>query len=186
MYCPQCSQQQVSDEMRFCSRCGFPLAGVRELIASGGALVEHGAEAQAGPLVRSQSGVRKGAWMMLASLAMTLVVALLTAINDDLAVFLFVPLLCFIFGFLRVLYGVFLARKRAPLVKGVASQPHAVPLMSGQPGTTARSPELSAPRGTPIEGFNPQRMKTAEMAQPPSVTENTTRLLDEEPDPHRG
>jgi ribosomal protein L37E len=33
MYCPKCSQQQVSEEVRFCSRCGFSLSAVRELIA---------------------------------------------------------------------------------------------------------------------------------------------------------
>ncbi len=36
MYCPQCSQPQLSEEMRFCSRCGFSLSGVKELVAAGG------------------------------------------------------------------------------------------------------------------------------------------------------
>ena len=30
MYCPKCGQQQVSDEMRFCSRCGLALTGLAE------------------------------------------------------------------------------------------------------------------------------------------------------------
>ena len=38
MYCPQCGQQQVSIDLRFCSRCGFQLGGVTELLASGGEL----------------------------------------------------------------------------------------------------------------------------------------------------
>ena len=36
MYCPKCSQQQVSEEVRFCSRCGFLLTGVAELIKNDG------------------------------------------------------------------------------------------------------------------------------------------------------
>src|SRR6266850_3974316 len=36
MYCPKCGQQQANDEMRFCSRCGFQLAVVTSLIATGG------------------------------------------------------------------------------------------------------------------------------------------------------
>ena len=32
MYCPKCGHQQVSDDMRFCSRCGFQLTGVAELL----------------------------------------------------------------------------------------------------------------------------------------------------------
>jgi len=185
MYCPKCSQQQISDEMRFCSRCGFSLSAVRELIVGSGAPEERGVEAQAGQLSRSQRGVRKGACMMLASLPLTLVVGLLTAINDVFAILLLLPVLCFVIGFARVLYGAFLAEKRAPLVKGAASQPHAVPVMPGQLGTAARSPELSPPRVAPTESFTAQKMKTAEMVQPPSVIEGTTRLLDEEAGWHR-
>ncbi|HYG80061.1 MAG TPA: hypothetical protein VD861_06720, partial [Pyrinomonadaceae bacterium] len=33
MYCPRCSQQQASEEVRFCSRCGFQLGVVKELLA---------------------------------------------------------------------------------------------------------------------------------------------------------
>ena len=34
MYCPQCSQEQASDQVRFCSRCGFQLNVVKELLAA--------------------------------------------------------------------------------------------------------------------------------------------------------
>ena len=34
MYCPKCGHQQVSDDMRFCSRCGFQLTGVAELLTT--------------------------------------------------------------------------------------------------------------------------------------------------------
>ena len=182
MYCPKCSQQQVSDEVRFCSRCGFSLSAVRELIASSNALVERGVEAPVEQPSRGQRGVRKGAWLMLASLALTLVVGLLSRIDDDFAVLLLLPVLCFIVGFGLVLYGVFLAGKRAPVVKGAAPQTHGVPVMPGQIGGTAHSPELAPPRDAPVWSFTAQRAETAEMVQPPSVAEGTTRLLDEEAD----
>jgi hypothetical protein len=35
MYCPKCSQEQVSDEIRFCSRCGQPLAAIAEALKGG-------------------------------------------------------------------------------------------------------------------------------------------------------
>ena len=38
MHCPRCGQQQVSEEIKFCSRCGFPLGLVSEIIAHGGFL----------------------------------------------------------------------------------------------------------------------------------------------------
>jgi hypothetical protein len=42
----------------------------------------------------------------------------------------------------------------------------------------AERPGLGAPTFTPAPLFNQQRANTAEIYQPPSVTENTTRLLD--------
>lgn len=38
MFCPRCSQEQVSEEIKFCSRCGFPLGLVSEILANGGFL----------------------------------------------------------------------------------------------------------------------------------------------------
>ena len=38
MHCPRCGQQQVSDETKFCSRCGMPLGLVSEIITHGGFL----------------------------------------------------------------------------------------------------------------------------------------------------
>jgi hypothetical protein len=38
MHCPRCGQQQVSEEIKFCSRCGFPLGLVSEILAHGGFL----------------------------------------------------------------------------------------------------------------------------------------------------
>ncbi len=38
MHCPSCGQQQVSSDLRFCSRCGFPLMLVAEILSHGGTL----------------------------------------------------------------------------------------------------------------------------------------------------
>ena len=38
MHCPRCGQQQISEETKFCSRCGFQLGLVAELLANGGVL----------------------------------------------------------------------------------------------------------------------------------------------------
>jgi len=34
MFCPQCGHRQVSNDMRFCSRCGLPLDLVTDLLAN--------------------------------------------------------------------------------------------------------------------------------------------------------
>ena len=38
MHCPRCGQQQISDQTKFCSRCGFQLGLVVELLENGGFL----------------------------------------------------------------------------------------------------------------------------------------------------
>jgi hypothetical protein len=38
MHCPRCGQQQVSEDIKFCSRCGLPLGIVSEVVAQGGYL----------------------------------------------------------------------------------------------------------------------------------------------------
>ncbi len=38
MHCPNCGQQQVSKETKFCSRCGLPLSLVSEVLVHGGHL----------------------------------------------------------------------------------------------------------------------------------------------------
>ena len=38
MHCPRCGQQQISDQTKFCSRCGFQLGLVTELLENGGFL----------------------------------------------------------------------------------------------------------------------------------------------------
>jgi hypothetical protein len=120
MYCPQCSQQQVSDEMLFCPRCGFPLSTVRQLVASGGTLVGPDVGAQGSQVSKGLRGVRKGLCIMLTSLLLVFVVALLSAINDGFAVLLLIPFLGFLAGFARLLYGAFLEDRRLR-VKSVRS-----------------------------------------------------------------
>jgi hypothetical protein len=169
MYCPQCSQQQVSEEMRFCSRCGFPLTGVRELIASDALTPD--TKNKRPPSVR---GVRQATWIMLGGVLLSLFVALLTAAEDDFVVLLMLPAACYIIGFIRLLYAVFI-QDRAELKQKE--------LMVTIQSAISRHParELVAPREPAVNTFARPDRKTAEVVQPPSVTEQTTRFLDDEP-----
>ena len=38
MFCPRCSQEQVSEETSYCSRCGLPLGLVAQVVANDGSL----------------------------------------------------------------------------------------------------------------------------------------------------
>jgi hypothetical protein len=46
MYCPKCAQEMVSDELRFCSRCGFDLSSVKACFNAVGLTGETGVAPQ--------------------------------------------------------------------------------------------------------------------------------------------
>src|SRR4028118_1579561 len=68
MYCPKCGQSQVSADVRFCSRCGFPLVVVGDLLVTGGVLPAHMPVTEAvgaKPKRPRRRGVKQGAGILL-------------------------------------------------------------------------------------------------------------------------
>jgi len=171
MYCPQCSQEQVAEEMRFCSRCGFPLAIVSQLVRNGGALPGFDPEAKGG-LSPRQRGVRKGVLMLIISAVLVPIVALMTAMKSDLFV-LFLPVaMVFVYGLARLLYA-YLLEQGTPTKNAFAlTAPAKFKQLS-----SVRQPALAPGQSVHI---GRQPIDTSEMVQPLSVTDNTTRLLNDE------
>jgi hypothetical protein len=175
MYCPRCAQQQVSDEMRFCSRCGLPLGGLMEWLAFGGAPAGRVQEKPLSLASPRRKGIRRGAKVMFFSGAL-LPVTVLMSIAADEPFPLFFPVISFIVGLTITLYS-YLFGEDFPAIKGQPAQPFGIGpqgAMSGQ----ALPPASSIPIYNP--GNPGQRVRTNELAQPPSVTEHTTKLLDNE------
>ena len=177
MHCPQCGQQQVSDEVRYCSRCGLSLAAVARLIEGGGHLAEFG-EGEGRVLSQRQRGVRKGMIIMAGGLGFCGLAGLLTAMKDDFFVLLPVGLLIFIIGLMRMLYGMLLEddAPRPTTARGAA----ATKTPPALEGARAHGAGLPPARGFSAADLARPRHKTAEMSTPPSVTESTTRLLEKE------
>jgi hypothetical protein len=180
MYCPQCGQQQVADTIRFCSRCGFPLEGVATVIHSGGQLPVRGPVGKQ-PISPRSKGVRQGAMLMLSTLLIVPITAVITVnfyANPELLVPL-AALLCFVGGLLRILYALIMEDSTPQL--DLPESPHtAGPPRLDHPVHHAALPP---PAVNAASGWR-SRPNTAELYQPPSVTENTTRLLDKD-DPNK-
>lgn len=177
MYCPQCGQLQLSDNVRFCSRCGFLLEGVTSVLASGGRVP--GGYIQP-PRTKALSprnkGVRQGAMLMLSTALIVPVLAILTVNffgNPEVIVPL-AALVCFVGGLLRILYALIMEDANPSLDVSQASG--YVQGYTPQLDTSVR-PSLPPASASPV-GW--RRPNTAEIYQPPSITENTTRLLDKE------
>jgi hypothetical protein len=186
MFCPKCGQQQSSNEVRFCSRCGFQLAVVKELLITDGALVWPEAEMsrRSGRSARNQ-GIRQGIMLMLLTALVVPLSAMLARIGLLPREFVaMAAIICAIGGFIRFVYALML-EEGAPSAKPrpVAFDAHAgtttAHLQSGYAPPALPPPPQSF---RPASEFNRWRAETAEMAQPPSVTENTTRLLDDSQD----
>jgi len=177
MYCPQCGQQQVSDTVRFCSRCGFLLEGVNLVLGSGGQIPSRYLQPPANaPLSARSKGVRQGAMLMLSTLLVVPILAIITVNLFEPIATLVVPLaamFCFVGGLLRILYAL-LMEDAVPQYDN-AGKANYGPAQIESPGRNAALPPASANAAASW-----RRPQTAEIYQPPSITENTTRLLDKE------
>jgi hypothetical protein len=185
MYCPQCGQEQASSEMRFCSRCGFPLGGVTDLLMRGGVPATTPTGGKTVPQVRGlsprQKGTRQGIMLMLSSL---LVVPVIAILSHNIFGFeeLIIPLaamITFIGGLLRIIYARLYEDDTPEMVTEALPAP-AAPPAPAHLSARARVSALPPQRSVPASDFAPRRANTAELVPPPSVTENTTRLLDED------
>ncbi len=176
MYCPQCGQQQVSESLRFCSRCGFPLEGVLQLLGSGGAPPLYQPSVPREMSAR-RKGVRQGAALFLAGTVMVPVLGVINGFaHGPNLLDILVPLAAIIFflgGLIRMLF--------AALFEEGAPRHHVVttsyaPLPISQLGAHAPG-ALPPAQNNPAPGWR-SRPNTSEIRHPSSVTENTTRLLD--------
>lgn len=170
MNCPQCGQQQVSDVVRFCSRCGFPLDGVIRLLANGGLLPVYQSPSESRSISPRRKGVRQGGVLLLAGAVVVPTLGVLNAFSPvglDIFVAL-AAILFFVGGLMRMLYAALFEEGASPLYhpQPASFAASAVPM---QLGTPARAPALPPPPANPAAGWKP-RPHTAEMFQPPSVT----------------
>lgn len=177
MYCPQCGQQQTSEQVRFCSRCGFLMETIAVVLASGGMApryIQPGAQ----PLSPRSKGVRQGALMMLSTLFVVPVLAIIiVAILDGPGELVgLAAVTCFIGGLLRMIYAL--------LMESAYAQPETHQLPQYAPPASPQFGQPARNVGLPPASVNTapswRRPNTSELVRPPSVTENTTRLLDKD------
>ena len=181
MYCPKCSQQQTSDEMRFCSRCGFPLEGVALIINNDG-MVPVLANVPDQKVCSSRGKmIRESIYLTLIAWAITLIATLAFDASGPWEVTAKVAGILFflvgLIGLLRFIYAFVFVRDTAPAL----AQPSAIPRTPGSVMNETARAALGHQKGIPVSDY-PRRTHTKEMVAPPSVTENTTRLLQDQPD----
>lgn len=170
MYCPNCGQQQISGEMRFCSRCGLALSGLAEWLA-GNTLPARRVETPVSLPSPRRKGIRRAAKLMFFS-GVLFPVFLVFSLAAEEGGFMVVPIILFFVSAAMMLYARLFSDNTAP-ISNHAAQTSAL-------GSTSARSSLPPAATIPISDVGRQRVRTNELVQPPSVTENTTRLLDNE------
>ncbi len=166
--------------MRFCSRCGFPMEGAMHLLANGGLIpqYQHTVD-QKGPSPR-RKGVKQGALLMLIGAILVPIFGVMSGfapgrLENVFAFFAALSaIICFLGGPLRMLYAGIFEEGAPPKSQFIMSNPYAPPVIAAP---QARVSALPPPAVNTAAAWR-QRPNTAEIMQPPSVTDNTTRLLD--------
>lgn len=170
MYCPRCSQQQTADELRFCSRCGFPLESLRELLANDGTLATTPqAATQASKLWFRRKKTRQGAKLIFLSIVLMAPALAASIVFDSPGPFI-LPFTLFLAGLAWMVYFLIFGEDSSTAAAG--KQPSEL--------SAAHGFALPPMQSIPLTDFKTPRTNTAEMIRP-SVTEHTTKLLDNEP-----
>ena len=180
MFCPQCGQQQVTGVIRFCSRCGFPLDGVIQLLSNGGALPAYRSTDEPEQVSARRKGVKQGVLLFLLGVLLVPILGMFASFSS--AVFpqmlaILAAIICFVGGPLRMFYAAVFEEGAPKPVR--AFGPNVPVHMPQQFMPQPQNPALPPPAARQPPSWR-TRPTTAELANPPSVTENTTRLLDKE------
>ena len=186
MFCPVCSQEQISDETRFCSRCGFLLTGVSQVIANGGVLPHLPPGDDPNALSPRRQGIKQGAVLVFSSFIIVPILAIITLalrIEEPFAVVIAL-FLTFVAGLLRMLYA-FLFESKTP---GAASQSVLPGAFQNVLPSKKQVRALPHQQGPPISSYVPPAAAAAAsgnwrdtndlaVSPPPSVTDPTTKLF---------
>lgn len=169
MFCPQCSQEQTNLELKFCSRCGFPLRGVKELIANDGELTSR--LERDGIRAKAVRRFIHGLAIIICSLMIGGILKVLgreygfSGLIGELTI-----MIGFLIGALRLLTAMGLPLSRRASKKMESTKSTGPAIINGAP----RTPRLSDANTMPI-GYEVPLDREPVMV--PSVTENTTRSL---------
>ncbi len=174
MFCPKCSQQQVNDETRFCSRCGFQLNVVKALLAN-----DDLPQTQTTEIQKADRSLRKRD-VTIGALLMFILAFTVAAITIDMPASHSARILSLIIAWLvltllinvKPMFQYFLQADSS--AKDISTKETFSNL-----STNIKHAALPSSHSIPAENLITSNINTAEMVSPRSVTERTTNLLEQ-------
>lgn len=178
MYCPKCSQQQISDNVRFCSRCGFQLNVVKALLVDDDTTLTRDSGSRSSGNSSRKRDMTIGAMLMF---AFAFFVAVVTAdlppehnarIVQLVIAWLILSALINIIPLVRYFF-----RGDAGRREENSSSPGLLSGLISKIKNRKKTSALPAAHSRPAADYVTERIKTTELVAPPSITEETTNLL---------
>lgn len=184
MHCPSCGQQQASNELKFCSRCGFPLGLISEILAHGGFLPQLADLHKKKSIFNKKNGVIFGVmWFIAFTMLFTSILGILNAPDTLIGT----TAVMGVFGAMMIIIGslaLLPSSKQYPLIPAhlmMPIQPNAHGLHGAQ-----QHQALPGQQSIPATAYAPPKAgswRDTNDLEPSSVTESTTKLLEKEERP---
>lgn len=160
MYCPQCGQIQQQGDVRFCSRCGLSLYEISQWLTANRLLTNPEVSGrQLSPRRRNILRAAKASFFT----AVLLPIGFFLSMGSREPQWLVIPLFPFAATLVWMLYCRLFLDDSAP--------------PAFQPQRIVAAHQYLPPRASAGDALEAHRVDTAEIVQPPSVTEYTTNLL---------
>jgi hypothetical protein len=156
------------------------MEGTMHLLANGGLIPQYASNADEKVASPRRKGVKQGALIFLLAIVVVPVLAVFASfapgrIGNAFEFFTVLSaLLGFLGGALRMLFAGIFEEGAPPKSQFMMHHPYAPPVLAGPHARMSLPPAAANPAAASWR----QRPQTAEIQQPPSVTDNTTRLLD--------
>jgi hypothetical protein len=171
MHCPKCGQQQISEETRFCSKCGFLLTGIATVVATGGLIPEQRSGIAGSSSSPRRRGIMQGLFIFLLSFLIVPITAMISiALNIEPFLVAIAAVLFGVGGLLRNVYAFMFE-------SGAARPTFNENLISEMRSSPALPPSQSIPASAYTSPTGAWRDTNDLQRQPGSVTDSTTKLL---------
>lgn len=185
MHCPKCGQQQISEETRFCSKCGFLLTGIAEVVSNAGILPQISPTNLANSTSPRKRGLKQGLFIFLLTFLIVPIIAMITVAKDAEPYALAISaILLTVGGLLRMAYA--LMFESAYPDENKIERNVVAPPSQGFLGRQAVPDQLPSQQSIPVSDYvSPSAglwRDTNELQEVGSVTDNTTKLLQTEKD----
>ena len=180
MHCPSCGQQQVSNEIKFCSRCGFPMGLIADVLAHGGFLPQLAELNKKKTIFTKKNGVIFGVmWFIAFTMLFTSILGISNAPDEMVGIMAVIG----VFGGLMLVIGSLSLLPSSKTFSPFAQPMHPqIPNAHGLHGV-GQQQALPPQQSIPANAYAPPKAgswRNTNDLEPTSVTDSTTKLLEKD------